>query len=324
MSPEIEGAGPDPAAPAMPWQWRVLLPYIRRELPGWGALYGLFGGWREDRWRQAGIATIRGKLHGYRMRLDLSNWSQRLTFCLGRYYDLPLQLAMQRLLRRGDTFVDVGANLGMISLLACRLVGPDGHVIAVEPNPDLARSLDLLRVENGLAQMEIAKVALGPAAGQALLHEFAGHSGWGSLIPDAPAGAAESARWPVPVVTGDELLAEIDRSSRLILKIDVEGYEIPALRGLARVLDARRPLVFIEAVEENQRRAGFSLSELHAEFERHGYEGMLLSLRRSGATRSRLAALPFHDRRKPATDALFVPLDGELRGRAADLLAGSR
>ena len=78
---------------------------------------------------------MRGKLHGYKMELDLRDWSEQMTYFLGRHSDLPLQLAMMALLKPGDRFVDVGTNIGMITLLAARLVGPEGRVDAIEPNP---------------------------------------------------------------------------------------------------------------------------------------------------------------------------------------------
>jgi len=52
------------------------------------------------------------------MELDLSDPMERFTYFLGRYYDAHTQLFMRKYLKRGDNFVDVGANIGMISLLA--------------------------------------------------------------------------------------------------------------------------------------------------------------------------------------------------------------
>lgn len=148
-------------AVSLPLRWRLLQGYVRRELPGWGRLYAALGGHDETRWQNAGIRTSQGKLHGYRMPLDLSNWSERLSYFLGRYHDLPLQLAMRLAVRPGDTFVDVGANLGMITLLACRLVGDSGRVLACEPNPRLADRLEVLARDNGIEHLDVARTALG-------------------------------------------------------------------------------------------------------------------------------------------------------------------
>jgi len=94
--------------------------YSRRELPGWGWVLRRAGVFDDSVWREAPTAVAEGKLHGFRMELDLRNWSERQTYFLGRFYDLPTQLLVMRLLRRGDLFVDVGANIGMISALAAR------------------------------------------------------------------------------------------------------------------------------------------------------------------------------------------------------------
>jgi precorrin-6B methylase 2 len=69
------------------------------------------------------------------MELDLAAWSERSAYFLGRFYDLNLQMLMIQILKPGDRFVDIGANIGMLSILAARLVGPSGRVESFEPNP---------------------------------------------------------------------------------------------------------------------------------------------------------------------------------------------
>jgi len=121
----------------LPFIQLFVIPYIRRELPGWGKLYQLaIGDYTKDyRWKNVPKITIQGKLHQYHMLLDIAGWSNRATWALGRFYDLGTQLVVSRLLNPGDLFVDIGANEGMISLLATRAVGGEGQVIAFEPNP---------------------------------------------------------------------------------------------------------------------------------------------------------------------------------------------
>lgn len=67
----------------------LALPYARLELPGWGQLLKKVGVYRNELWEHTLTRTIRGKWHGYLMTLDLSNWSERQTYFLGRFYDLP-------------------------------------------------------------------------------------------------------------------------------------------------------------------------------------------------------------------------------------------
>jgi len=73
-------------------------------------------------WTDAPWATVRLKSSGFLVPLNLANWSERLTYFLGRYYDLKLQLLMRAILKRGDRVVDIGSNIGMITLHAAALV----------------------------------------------------------------------------------------------------------------------------------------------------------------------------------------------------------
>ncbi|WP_041933171.1 hypothetical protein [Gloeothece verrucosa] len=66
----------------------LALPYARLELPGWGKLLKKISviSYKDDEyWQNAHIKTIPGKLHGYLMNLDLSNWSERHTYFIGRF-----------------------------------------------------------------------------------------------------------------------------------------------------------------------------------------------------------------------------------------------
>ena len=81
-----------------------------------------------------------------------------------------------------------------------------------------------------------------------------------------------------------------------------------------------RPLIFIEAVEDHQRRAGHSLAELRGELEPHGYRGYCLAVRRAGLSGQRLEFSPFRGDPEQPPDVLYVPADGPLRARVAELL----
>src|SRR5438045_2130627 len=93
----------------------TIRPYIVRELPGWGTIYSAFVGdyTRNWLWFNGPIRTIREKTTGFTMTFDLSQWSDRSTYFLGRWVELGMQLFMADMIRSGDTVVDVGANRGM-------------------------------------------------------------------------------------------------------------------------------------------------------------------------------------------------------------------
>src|SRR3954469_12339763 len=107
---------------AFPLMARLAVPYARLELPGWGKVLRAAGVYRHDCWDGAPTRVIRGKLHGYTMRLSLESWSERQIYFLGRYYKLDTQSFLMACARPGETVVDVGGNIGMMTLLASRLV----------------------------------------------------------------------------------------------------------------------------------------------------------------------------------------------------------
>jgi hypothetical protein len=162
--------------------------------------------------------------------------------------------------------------------------------------------------------------ALGGEAGTAELREYDGHSGWGSLSAAGPEGATATATFRVPVTTGDNLLQAVPADQPLVLKIDVEGHEVPVLRGLQQTLAVRQPLVFLEVCDAHQRRAGFSAAELRAAIEGHGYRGFAVDTTRS-LLRHELRLLPIEQSVRSEIDALFVPVRGPLHDRLQALLA---
>src|SRR5208283_897383 len=81
----------------------------------------------------------------------------------------PERAALAALARPGMTVLDIGANLGLYSLLLARSVGPSGRVIAFEPDPDLCALLRANCAANGLANVEAHNMALGAAPGRMIL-----------------------------------------------------------------------------------------------------------------------------------------------------------
>ncbi len=137
-------------------------PYTLRELPGWGYVYRFAVGDEQERqwfWDTAPQRTVRGKLHGFEMQLDLSHWSDRSTYFLGRWIDLHNQLFMLDLLEPGDTVVDVGAHRGSFALMASKLVGHRGKVVCFDARHDNAEHLDRDIRANGIANIVVQREA---------------------------------------------------------------------------------------------------------------------------------------------------------------------
>jgi FkbM family methyltransferase len=291
----------------------VLLPVTRAELPGWGPLSRLFGVMGQpgsNTWMGAPTVEIRGKTHGFEMQLDLSDWAERMTYFLGRYYELPQQLLFQSVLELGDRVVDIGGNIGMVTLVAARAVGRTGVVETFEPNPDCLARLRGTIARNAIDWVKIHPYGVSDEPGALELTVFDNHSGVGTFAPVSAQDAAATKRMKLELVRADDVLARDPRPIKLI-KIDVEGFETKALKGLLETLKQHHPMVVVETVEAHLRRAGSSADEMFGLLLGLGYKPYALSSKRDGV-RHRLQLVPLS---KPsdigsANDVLWVHPQG--------------
>lgn len=283
---------------------RAVLPYTRHELPGWGHLLGalrVLAPAEGHTWNGARVRVIRGKGHGFLMKLDLSDWAQRMTFCLGRYYELGVLQVLDKVLGPGDAFVDVGANIGMVSLHARSLVGDAGAVHSYEPNPDCLRLLQEHVELNRLRNVFIHGCALSDTAGELRLSLTSEHTGTATLAPVPDARRT----YAVPVRVGDEALTG---TAPKAVKIDVEGFELHVLRGLRHTLARAAPFVITEVEETFLRRAGTSTQELMSFMSSLGYRAYGIGLGRTFFRwRLRLSPVRLHGELARFSDVLWVP-----------------
>lgn len=163
----------------------------------------------------------------------------------------------------GAVVVEGGAHLGFVTVHAARAAGPNGRVFAFEPNGDvldvLRRNLQLNGVED---RVEIVPKALGDSTGTARFFSRADES---SLYE--PGGDADPIE--VDVIRADELIQEpVD-----VVKLDIEGAELAALRGMEGFLTGARPprALFLECNPALLERAGSSPEELIAWLEARAY-----------------------------------------------------
>jgi len=197
------------------------------------------------RW-SAGIARI-PKL----MRLPFGAWwvlrKDNLGEPLRRESFETAELAfVGRFLRPGMTVLDLGAHHGLYTLLASKRVGKHGRVISFEPSPRERRALRLHVAMNGCWNVEIQGAALGKENTEASLFVVQGsQTGCNSLRP--PVVESGTAPVRVRVIRLDDWLAGQKLEKVDLVKLDVEGGELPALEGAARLLEARpRPVILAE------------------------------------------------------------------------------
>ena len=156
-------------------------------------------------------------------------------------YEPEVCALFRRILRPGMNVLDLGANIGFFSLLAASLVGPSGHVQAVEPNPVNVRLLEASRRANAFDQLSVLQVAASSEHGLLVLHTSYSN-GTTAGLPDDVAAVLNA--HTVPALRLDDVLPAARPIS--LVKIDVEGAEYLALRGCEAMLRRDRPPIVSE------------------------------------------------------------------------------
>jgi len=182
--------------------------------------------------------------------------------------------AIAKHLSAGSVFVDVGAHIGYYSLKAAPVVGPGGHVIAVEPNPPTIRELeDNIRASGASAIISVQPVACSDT--EATLDLFAAprrNTGQSSLSKsNASQTGQDVATYHVRARPLDDIIHDTGVSRVDVVKIDVEGAEMLVLKGSVNTLARYHPMVIVELIDAQLRSMGSSEAEVRAFMQAHGY-----------------------------------------------------
>ena len=174
-----------------------------------------------------------------------------------------MRLALQHLVEQHWTCVDVGAHIGSVLVQLLRLA-PYGNHIAFEPSPQKA---DWLRAR--FPTVEVHQAALGSTAGHADFFEDVDRPGLSGLGRRDGVGARTSV-YRVPVETLDEVIR--DREVHFV-KLDVEGAELPALRGASVTLQRYHPALLFECGPQwSLEPFGYDRADLHRFLVETGYD----------------------------------------------------
>jgi len=185
-------------------------------------------------------------------------------------------LFVARILRPGDLFVDVGANIGLYSLLAAKVVGPSGKVIAFEPHPLAAKRLRENAALNGLTNVEVHEAGAGASSGRTFI--TADLDTVNHIAPLGGSGTLETRIEPLDAVLGTRRAT--------VVKIDAEGFEFEVLRGARRVLREKRVDALVVELRQHGTQYGADDAAVLDELSQSGYRAFLYD-----AVRCRLLSL---------------------------------
>jgi len=207
---------------------------------------------------------------GVHMQLHRDSVLARALYC--DPFELAERQFARSFLRSGDIFVDVGANIGLFSLIAARAVGEGGAVYAFEPaRQNYQRLCDNVAL-NQLRNVTCLPLALSSRSEQLVITvPLDGWDAWSSLA--SPTAGVEFGSEEVPCISWDQFAGEHDLVGRVaLMKIDVEGWEREVLRGAAATLartDA--PVLQVEFTDAAAEAAGSSCHQLYHALEALGY-----------------------------------------------------
>ncbi len=167
----------------------------------------------------------------------------------GVLYEPHVSAMLQRQLARGDTFLDVGANIGYFTMMAAQLVGPQGKVIAIEPMDKNLQLIYLGIEKNGFGNVDVFPFGASDRAGLVAIVTDPGTSN--ALVQSAVSNRQPSLHAPTRCI--DWMCANVDRLD--FMKIDIEGHEVFAWRGAQKMLARCKPKIATEfhphAMREN-------------------------------------------------------------------------
>jgi len=194
-------------------------------------------------------------------------------------FDLVTLEAIARLVDRGDTALDIGANIGQMATLLSRCAGSTGKVTVFDPHPEvfkvLSENVARLKQDPNNAEVVPHNIALSDHEGEALLDMGSGWKSNHGLARLAESNAsANSNLLPVHISTLDRILGPNAKIG--FCKLDVEGHEIKVLQGAAQALREHRirDIIFEDlgpypsAVQRHLADLGYSLFALDGRLNR--------------------------------------------------------
>jgi FkbM family methyltransferase len=170
---------------------------------------------------------------GSKMHCTFRDYGQARILHFG-FYEPNISALIESILTNGDVFLDIGANIGYHSLLASKLVGADGAVIAIEASPSNFAILLLHIRENHAGNVRIINKAASDAPGSVIIYRgLPGNIGTATTIKSRgydEEGIVES----TPI---DHILTWEELSRLRLIKMDIEGGELPVLRRFLQTMD---------------------------------------------------------------------------------------
>jgi FkbM family methyltransferase len=238
------------------WEWKER---IKRRRRLW---------WESHRGRLESFESRLG--YSIRLRLYLDSELARLIYC--ESFEIREREFLRAFLKPGDIFVDVGANIGLYTLIAASCVRESGLVYSFEPTEKTFKSLRENVKLNGFSNIRCYQLALSNETGNFPFYiSEDGYDAWNSFSP--PIAGKNFSKQDIECQRWDDFAREHDLVDKVtMMKIDVEGWESRLLAGaFSSFARTDAPILQVEFTDEAASSAGSSCQELYHALERMGY-----------------------------------------------------
>lgn len=176
---------------------------------------------------------------GLQLCFSISNGTN---YYMRGYYECTTLFMIDKLLKPGDTFIDIGASVGQMTVYGSKAVGKDGKVFAIEPTPSRYFELKNSIALNNCSNVIPLNLGLGSKPGEVDL--YLNRVSPTMIKPNIKKGNNK----PIKSVTVkisrlDTIIKKYNISNTKFIKIDVEGYELEVLKGTGNLLSSKNPPV---------------------------------------------------------------------------------
>ena len=179
---------------------------------------------------------------------------------------------VRRFLREGDIFVDIGANIGLFTLIGARAVRDSGRVVSLEPCEKTFERLLENVADNQITNVDCHRLAVSDETGCSTFHvSLDGYDAWNSFAK--PTLGKRFATKNVTTIRWDDFAKNRDLVGRVqLMKVDIEGWEYQFLAGAKSTLTREdAPVLLVEFTEQNAKAAGNRCRDVYSRLEEFGY-----------------------------------------------------
>ena len=180
--------------------------------------------------------------------------------------------------KKGDKIIDIGANIGTITLTCSKKTSNEGQVYSIEPNPNTFKFLEKNILLNKVSNVKLFNYAVGDKSG---LVDFSiiRSDGQSKIIENEFINdpvVLKGKKIQVPVISIDNLIK--DESIFSLIKIDVEGYEKFVIQGAKNIIKNTK-CIYFEVVEKNYKKYGYTAKEIYDLLQSYGFQLFLIKER---------------------------------------------